>query len=287
MTTPEDVKEWTTEALCANWSNTALRKFLYSGEFSDLTIRCGDREFKTHRAIVCPQSPFFKAAVGGNFEEGGSGIVDLPDDDPVLVQYLIVFLYTGAYWVHISPDHWDILCDSQLKGDEGTGHEILERLERPPVPRSADTSVTIPAKRYHTGRLPCGYRRGAPAAAARKENQARENMKHSIQIYVLADKYDVPGLRLLARDRFLESGKECCITNSWHSKSWEDTNFFSDIVDVIYKNTPSGGDPLRLALHQLIGMKEGDDVMKSRTRGEMVLNGELAMGVMDYIGAWD
>ncbi|WAO84987.1 BTB domain-containing protein [Fusarium falciforme] len=214
MTTPEDVKEWTTEALCANWSNTALRKFLYSGEFSDLTIRCGDREFKTHRAIVCPQSPFFKAAVGGNFEEGGSGIVDLPDDDPALVQYLIVFLYTGAYWVHISPDHWDILCDSQLKGDEGTGHEILERLERPPVPRSADTSVTIPAKRYHPGRLPCGYQRGVPAAAARKENQARENMKHSIQIYVLADKYDVPGLRLLARDRFLESGKECCITNN-------------------------------------------------------------------------
>ncbi|KAJ4209799.1 BTB/POZ domain-containing protein 19 [Fusarium falciforme] len=252
-----------------------------------MTIRCGDREFKTHRAIVCPQSPLFKAAVGGNFEEGGSGIVDLPDDDPALVQYLIVFLYTGAYWVHISPDHWDILCDSQLKGDEGTGHEILERLERPPVPRSADTSVTIPAKRYHTGRLPCGYRRGAPAAAARKENQARENMKHSIQIYVLADKYDVPGLRLLARDRFLESGKERCITNSWHSKSWEDTNFFSDIVDVIYKNTPSEGDPLRLALHQLIGMKEGDDVMKSRMRGEMVLNGELAMGVMDYIGAWD
>jgi hypothetical protein len=32
------------------------------GAYSDLTIRCGDAEFRVHRCIVCPQSTFFRNA---------------------------------------------------------------------------------------------------------------------------------------------------------------------------------------------------------------------------------
>jgi hypothetical protein len=37
---------------------SALSSFLGSNKFSDITIRCGDRAFKAHRAIVCSQSTF-------------------------------------------------------------------------------------------------------------------------------------------------------------------------------------------------------------------------------------
>jgi hypothetical protein len=46
---------------------SALSSLLGSEKFSDMTIRCGGREFKAHRAIVCPQSHFFERAVMGGF----------------------------------------------------------------------------------------------------------------------------------------------------------------------------------------------------------------------------
>lgn len=39
-----------------------------SSKYSDLVIRCGDREFKVHRAVVCPRSTFFAAACDGYFK---------------------------------------------------------------------------------------------------------------------------------------------------------------------------------------------------------------------------
>jgi len=39
-----------------------------SSKYSDLTIRCRDRDFKVHRAVVCPRSTFFAAACDGCFK---------------------------------------------------------------------------------------------------------------------------------------------------------------------------------------------------------------------------
>lgn len=33
-----------------------------SGSYSDLIIKCGDSEYKVHKAIVCSRSPFFQGA---------------------------------------------------------------------------------------------------------------------------------------------------------------------------------------------------------------------------------
>lgn len=45
-----------------------LGKLLNDGIYSDFTIRCGGREWHVHKAIVCPQSETFDAAVNGRFK---------------------------------------------------------------------------------------------------------------------------------------------------------------------------------------------------------------------------
>src|SRR5947207_15393716 len=45
----------------------AMLGLLESGKYSDLTLTCGDDEYRVHRAIVCPHSAFFEAACGGDF----------------------------------------------------------------------------------------------------------------------------------------------------------------------------------------------------------------------------
>ena len=35
--------------------------------YSDLTVRCGEEEYKVHRAILCPRSVFFAKACNGEF----------------------------------------------------------------------------------------------------------------------------------------------------------------------------------------------------------------------------
>lgn len=44
-----------------------VKGLFQTGEFSDVQIICGNRTFQVHSAIICPQSPFFKAALKGHF----------------------------------------------------------------------------------------------------------------------------------------------------------------------------------------------------------------------------
>lgn len=39
-----------------------------NGDYSDHKIKCQDRTFNVHKAIVCPQSPVLAAAVNGKFK---------------------------------------------------------------------------------------------------------------------------------------------------------------------------------------------------------------------------
>lgn len=52
---------------CATSIHAALSTLLLSEKFSDMTITCGGREFKAHRAVVCTQSSFFDKAFTSDF----------------------------------------------------------------------------------------------------------------------------------------------------------------------------------------------------------------------------
>ncbi|KAI7505191.1 hypothetical protein KC347_g8081 [Hortaea werneckii] len=91
--------------------NEALQRMLKTGEYSDLTIKCGDRTFQVHKNIICARSDYFAAACKpGAFKEGATGTIELQSsadpnaakddpslDDPDAVKLMIDFLYLHDY----------------------------------------------------------------------------------------------------------------------------------------------------------------------------------------------
>ncbi|CAG8950318.1 hypothetical protein HYFRA_00006811 [Hymenoscyphus fraxineus] len=66
-------------------------------KYTDLEIRCQGQVFNVHKAIVCKQVEFFAACVDGNFQESQTGVIEMKEDIPEIVDCFIEFLYTEDY----------------------------------------------------------------------------------------------------------------------------------------------------------------------------------------------
>lgn len=67
-----------------------------SSDYSDLTIICKDRVFTAHKLVICPRSKYFHRACHAGFKENKHP-VSLDDKDPMLIEKLLEYLYTGSY----------------------------------------------------------------------------------------------------------------------------------------------------------------------------------------------
>lgn len=74
-----------------------LARLFDSGDYSDLTIKCADDEWKVHRSVLCPRSTFFANACKEGFREGVSHVIELKEDDPALLREFLVACYTCSY----------------------------------------------------------------------------------------------------------------------------------------------------------------------------------------------
>ncbi|KAF4461277.1 Speckle-type POZ [Fusarium albosuccineum] len=81
----------------------ALNSLYSAGAYSDLTIKCGNKRHRVHKALVCTRSPFFAKACSGPFKESQTNVIDLVDDDPEAVDAMIFYLYHGHY-PKVDPD---------------------------------------------------------------------------------------------------------------------------------------------------------------------------------------
>ncbi|KAK4893931.1 hypothetical protein LTR27_007737 [Elasticomyces elasticus] len=109
---------------------------------SDLTLVCGGRSFKVHKAVLHAQSSVFRTMLAGGFAEANLSTFPLPDDSPDSLEPLLYYMYHDKYPKFISNSH------------------------------------------YHNFRV--------------------DSPKAIVQAYAIADKYDVPGLELLATQRLAE-----------------------------------------------------------------------------------
>ncbi|USP74896.1 glycoside hydrolase family 16 protein [Curvularia clavata] len=97
-----------------------------SGEYSDLTITCGNDVYKTHKMIVCTQSEFFAAALRFGGKESEESKIDLPHDEPIIVKLLVQYLYTGNYSVTKYGYKFPHTCSENCSDNENlSADEIL------------------------------------------------------------------------------------------------------------------------------------------------------------------
>ncbi|KAK4545961.1 hypothetical protein LTR36_002525 [Oleoguttula mirabilis] len=72
------------------------KELLATAIYSDITLVCGDKQFKAHRSILHPQSSVFRKLFSGNYKEDGQKTIQL-DDDPTTFRVLLNFFYTFTY----------------------------------------------------------------------------------------------------------------------------------------------------------------------------------------------
>ncbi|KAF5628100.1 uncharacterized protein FTJAE_8975 [Fusarium tjaetaba] len=249
-----------------------------------MTIICGDRQFKTHRAVVCTQSPFFDKAMSGNFMESKSRSIELPEDDPDVVERFLEFLYTGTYtdgvnltWVKPSKaallDPKAVIqnlqqpaCGSQEEDMSATEDEGSQEGSQDWIADAAgdeESELTKVAEAVAEGRRQEGLNQLA---------ELRNDMTLPLRLYVLADKYDVPALRLLARDRFCRAVELV----------WEEAECFPDVVDELYQTTPPTDTAMREIVCRLVAAVIHVPRVREKMRNVMMKHGGFAVGVMEY-----
>jgi hypothetical protein len=96
----------------------------------------------------------------------------------------------------------------------------------------------------------------------------------SLRVYVMADKFDVPGLKLLARERFYRTAEGIYTT-------CED---FPAVVDEMYRSTPPTDVAMREIPCRLIANQYcGEKALRERIVPVMREHGDLAVGVLHYM----
>ncbi|KAK5165451.1 uncharacterized protein LTR77_008980 [Saxophila tyrrhenica] len=75
----------------------ADEKLFSLGQFSDLKIRCGAREWAVHKAILCPRSEYFDRIVNSGFKKSHENLIELHDENPDIVHLTLEWLYNERY----------------------------------------------------------------------------------------------------------------------------------------------------------------------------------------------
>ncbi|KAK4695555.1 hypothetical protein P7C71_g2214, partial [Lecanoromycetidae sp. Uapishka_2] len=215
------------------------KEFLLPGRHSDLKILCAHWEWKVHRSVICPRSKFFAAACSGDFKEAQDGIISLEDDDPFTVDRMMQYLYTMDY------------------DDEGGGPDRpYSDLSATATATAMDLEDTKPQPTSH-------------------EDLWRYRLMSNVQVYALAEKYDIGALKKLAMVKLgaMLSSEQSCGRGKV-------ADYMQEIIEAVFTSTPDTDRGLRDALIgacsiRLPAMLE-DEVMVNVIKE----NGDFALGLL-------
>ncbi|KAI4088817.1 MAG: hypothetical protein LQ344_005794 [Seirophora lacunosa] len=198
-----------------------MASMLDSGRYSDLTITCRGRAFYVHRVFLCSASKFFSAACDGGFKEAQDSQIDLSDDDPKTLGRLLQYLYTTDY--NDSDDN-DV-------NDHDTAEEADEKGS------AADASLTSLLVIAHIDDATSSV----TSNVFGKENEDESVIPNAsfimnnAAVYALAEKYDIPALKNLAKEKF----EARC-----RGFRWADANLVV-ALEMVYSSTPETDRGLR------------------------------------------
>ncbi|KAL8915450.1 MAG: hypothetical protein Q9171_000014 [Xanthocarpia ochracea] len=201
-----------------------LLKNKESVDFGDFTIACGESHWKVHRIVVCLHSDYFRKACQSVFKEGDSGFIQLKEENPVVIAKLIDYFYGFDYDDRVSD------CDLNDSGDNSEDNS---------EDNNEDNSEDNSEDNNHDNS-------GVNNTDSNEDNQKQptlqdQKLAFNALMYVAGDKYDISGLKLLAKAKF-----SAALVDGW------DKEDLSEIIRFIYTNTLSSDRGLRECLMPIL-----------------------------------
>ncbi|KAK5123682.1 hypothetical protein LTR85_002318 [Meristemomyces frigidus] len=207
----------------------ALSALYVGGKYSDLTVTCNYRQWAVHRAIICSRSGFFDGACSNAFAEAASRTIDLSEDDEDAVEQMIYFFYHLDYLNQPEQPRATVFrhrawSDARRrlpkKLDLSQCHDPLLEAAGVYAPKSPVSSVSSPTDsrkfdfpdkgprpplKTRAKTPPLIMDDGSDYESYDEEEDVPEDEAHLLlhtRVYALAEKYDIPALKAVARSKF-------------------------------------------------------------------------------------
>ncbi|KAL6703611.1 hypothetical protein ACN47E_009471 [Coniothyrium glycines] len=268
---------------------SSLSKALASGAYSDLTITCGDDSYTVHKVVVCERAGFFARALKFGGQETKDSKIDLPEDEPDMVKLLIGYLYTGEYEPRLSPDEGNDILANNLKryglspkNTNGSTYSYKFPHTCSAKDRGCEEPYVCPHHycyntdySYSNDTKTCSY--GCKSFTCEKcyrvtlpeVNGNSEQMLLHAKMYELADKYDVIGLKVLAKEKF-----ERACGHFWNASC------FGTAAHHAFSTTPEADQGLRRIISTTIS-KHMELIEKPEVKVLLTEFNGLALGILE------
>ncbi|KAL8917159.1 MAG: hypothetical protein Q9208_008128 [Pyrenodesmia sp. 3 TL-2023] len=211
-----------------------MSSLLHSGQYSDLTIKCGDETFAVHRNILLPASKVFAAACTSGFKEAQEGVIDLSVDDLDTVKRVLSYLYTADY---DDEDHRAFATVSSRSHTPSTDDSAPSPTFPSALVNVRNTTVETPEPAAAT------HPKETAAPAASPEQVSVAALLNNVLVYALAEKYDIRPLKTFAHHKFEIRA----------AQDWDDWNnkWIIAVLREVYAATPANDTLLRSAMHKV------------------------------------
>ena len=247
---------------------------------------------------------------GPHVQESITHVVDLPDDDPYILERFLLFLYTGNYddgeysvfskpslSATMTPEevreeleqagsggHGDVAemqsRDATRGSEDGDGESDGSDGEYVPEEDSDDDKEQSEIEYNDFDEsggddYTANLTKPTEGSLATSELDRRpHSLFTSLRVYVMADKFDVPAFKHLARERFYRTAENIYTT-------CED---FPAVIDEMYCSTPSTDVAMREIPCRLIANQYNEEeALRERIVPVMRKHGDLAVGVLHYM----
>lgn len=191
-----------------------------------------------HGSIFGLTSHFFR-------QESSTATITLDDDDPQTVNRMLIYLYTNGYPEGAIPSSQQPDRATSTRQDPPPSYEAskLPHLRGQTPSESGTSATSLPSK----------------AATPNESTSSASHMMSNALVYAIADKYDLSGLKSLARERVQVLAKS--------PSAYTKTADFPEVVKVAFDSTPATDCGLRDIIIDLCSssmdeiMKDGDTAM--------------------------
>lgn len=180
--------ENTSTALVTKTGNTTASKLLESEKYSDLTIVCQGRQFKVHKAILCPQSDVISKLCDIDMVEKRTGVIEHEEFDADTVERLIDFAYKKEYDATRRPSY-EMVQEVEDPIAAMDSLSIEDAIEDPTI----TGGVTLPQDNTDATKID----------EESIELSPTDKWVIHARVYGLAEYYDMPELRDHAYDHFV------------------------------------------------------------------------------------